>query len=193
MLGELVADGVDVLEDDGVEARQMSREELVHGELNQGEITLVRVRIVFSLRALAQDEERDDVDGLVSLEPATERPHVVRRTSGEVQQSHTIAGDGERQEPRVVLRELVPLGGLDRHLDHARACPIERDGEFHPSYAIFYFRFSGREERRSDAASELRHRHRHHATREAPRAADLDGERKRLMGHRGARCANQAN
>ena len=55
----------------------------------------------------AQDEEGDDVDRRVALEPHAERAHVVGRAAGDVQHAHAIARDVERDEPAVVLGDRV--------------------------------------------------------------------------------------
>ena len=94
MLLEAVRLGVEVLEHDRVERRKVLREELVDGEGNERGSSLPRVRIV---RLGAEDEERDDVDGRVALEPLPERAHVVRRAPSDVQDAHALARDDERE------------------------------------------------------------------------------------------------
>ena len=79
MPGELVRDGVDVLQDHRVEAGQMLGEELVDRERDQRQL-----RVVAGLGVVlvgAQDEERHHVDRLVALQPHAQRAHVVRRAA----------------------------------------------------------------------------------------------------------------
>src|SRR5438477_13072037 len=97
MLGELIPDCVDVLQNDGVEAPEMHREELVYRKLDEGELAFRGVGIVLAVVALSENEEGDHVDGFVALEPTPERANVVRRAAREVEQAHPVARDGERE------------------------------------------------------------------------------------------------
>jgi hypothetical protein len=70
---QLVFDGVDVLKDDGIERRQVLAEQLVDGEGDERELAVGRLsvrRVGVGLVCLrAEDEERDDVEGRVALQP----------------------------------------------------------------------------------------------------------------------------
>ena len=77
----------------------------------------------------AQNEERDDVDRGIGLEPHAQRAHVVRGAPGDVKHAHAITRDVERDEAAIVVGDSVAIGSLDGDLDDARPRAIERDRE----------------------------------------------------------------
>ncbi len=187
---EVVRSGVEVLEHDGVEARQMLAEELVDGEWNQCEVFLGRADVV---GVRSENEERDHVDGGVGLEPHAKGAHVVGRSAGDVQDSNAIARNVERQKTPIVIWDRVPVGRLDGHFDDTGAGAIERDGELDRGGAMLEVGNARREQRGGSPLDELARAHREILAGEPSVAADLDRERQRLMRDRGARGPNAAD
>ena len=104
----------------------MLGEQLVDRELDQRQVIGRRVDVVAQG---AEDEERDDVEGRIGLEPLPQRAHVVGGAAGDVQHAHAVSGDLEGEQALVVVGDLVAGGLLDGDLDDARASAIEGDGK----------------------------------------------------------------
>ncbi len=90
MLQEAVGAGIDVLQHDRVEARQVLGEELVDWKWNQGQLVLRRARVVL---LCAKDEKRDQIDARIGFEERPQSPDVVGRSSSDVQNAGAIAAD----------------------------------------------------------------------------------------------------
>ena len=108
---------VEVLKNDGIEGRELVGEELIDGEGDERELVLRGARVVGHR---TEDEERDDVDRCIALEPLPERGHVVGGSAGDMKDAHVLARDGEGDEPSIVLRNRVAGRGTDGNLDDAR-------------------------------------------------------------------------
>lgn len=140
-----VRDRVEILQNDGVEAGQVLGEELFDRELDQRELAVGGDHIVV---VGAKNEEGDGVDRRVRLEPGAERPDIVGRPAGDVQDAHALAGDVEREEASVVVGDLIVARRLELDLDEAGASPVEGDGELHGRGAALDVRDARGEQRR---------------------------------------------
>lgn len=185
-----VRDGVEVLQDDGVEARQVLGEELVDGEADERELGVGRADVA---AIGAKDEEGDDVDGCVGLEPRPQRADVVRRTAGDVEHAHALARDVEHEQAPIVVGDLVAGRRLDRDLDEARAGAVERHRQIEQRRPVLDPRHPRREQGGGRAVEQLADRHRQRVARQAAGAPDLDRDGKRLVRDRGARRTDGAH
>ena len=87
----------------------------------------------------------------------------------------------------------VSCGRRDRHLDDAGTRAVQGDFQLDPTDPVFDLGLAGREHGRLDTAAELIDHHGNRAARQAPRAADFDRERQRLMRHRRPGGANRTD
>jgi len=181
---EPVGLSVEVLQDDRVERGEVLGEELVDREGDEREVLLRRIRVV---RLCPEDEERDDVDGCIALQPLPERAYVVRRAPGDVEDADALTGDDEGEDPVIVLRDRVARRWGDRDLDDAGAGPLERDGEIDRSLAVLEMRQAAGQQGGGPVFSKLACGDGELVAREASAATDLDAQRQRHVGNRGAR------
>ena len=191
MADELVRRGVEVLEDHRVEAPEVLGEELVDGEADQRELALL-VGHAGVAPIGAEDEERDDVDRRVALQPHPQRADIVGRPPRDVEHADALARDVEGEEAAIVFRDLVARRRLDRDLDQARARAIEGHREAEGRRSVLELREPRREERGRRAVEELADADRDRLARE-PVAADLHRERERLVRDRGAGGLHRAD
>ncbi len=190
MLGQAVGLGVEVLEDDRIEARQVLAEELVDGERDQRQLVGRGLHVV---AGGAEDEEGHDVDRGVALEPHAQRAHVVGGAAGDVEDADAVADDVEREVAAVVLGTASPSGDwmeISRMRAPARSIVIGSldRGPARDDVGDARGQLGGRA-----LLAQLAGHDGDVAAGEAAVAADLDPEREGLVGDGGARGEHAAD